>query len=186
MYRPEIGLPCRFIGWFFADGAERQVSLLCRADSYNPLSLSRPPPFRGNAGTCRAALAEPGCLRIVASLLPAARRLMAPSSRSPLLHRCARRALLILSAPRRSEPAYEPWSNWEQILRCAQDGGVGVPGVPESGTRGAFYPLFSFRRPLFWDARHTGTAEKIIGSVQVCKPGRICLRESSKTVCVCR
>ena len=29
----------------------------------NPLSLTRHPPFRGNAGTCCASLAEPGCLR---------------------------------------------------------------------------------------------------------------------------
>ena len=35
-----------------------------------PPVAMRHPPFRGNAGTCCASLAEPGCLPVVASLLP--------------------------------------------------------------------------------------------------------------------
>ena len=64
-------------------GPANRLDLFCWSMSLQPPVAARHPPFRGNAGTCCATLAEPGCLRCfdASHLADApARRLKPPSA----------------------------------------------------------------------------------------------------------
>ena len=63
--------------------SSQSAGLFCWSMSLQPPVATRHPPFRGNAGTCCATLAEPGCLRCfdASHLADApARRLKPPSA----------------------------------------------------------------------------------------------------------